>query len=65
MISLPDSYPENEILNMGRMEAIPHKGSLLQLHNLKTTSLLENLNERSGCLFWFVKILWWKQIRQN
>ena len=55
---LPDSYPENEILNMGRMEAISlsKEAPLLIAPSQDDVSATENLNERSGCLFWFVNL---------
>ena len=51
---LPDSYPETEILNMGRVRAIslikePDPSITQPLYN---TSNSGNQNERSGCLFW-------------
>lgn len=53
--ALPDSYPETEILNMGRVKAIPlPKEEIPSIAELsKDTLSSENLNERSGCLFWF------------
>jgi len=52
---LPDSYPEAEILNMGRVKAIPlskeENPSIAELSNNTLSS--ENLNERPGCLLWF------------
>ena len=52
---LPDSYPETEILNMGRVKAIPlsKEENLSIAEHSKDTQSSENLNERSGCLFWF------------
>ena len=52
---LPDFYPETEILNMGRVKAIPlSKEENLSIAEPSDDTLSsENLNERSGCLFWF------------
>lgn len=48
---LPDSYPESEVLNMGRVKAI----SITKESNIPSdnTQDIEKQNERSGCLLWF------------
>ena len=49
---LPDTYPESEVLNMGRVEAIVVQQEPV-VEPLIEVSSMDNQSERHGCLFWF------------
>ena len=51
--ALPDSFPESEALNMGRVEAISITKEENSSDSPESPASLENQEERSGCLFWF------------